>query len=105
MTNQAVRIIRQRTRDSQNYTRLRQLILDWSADTCHPPTVSNMRELGGFSAVLRHQIEGQASAVFNEDFGSKLWPWTIKDELRSQIETELRFELQMTVSQVQPSWR
>lgn len=63
---------------------------------CRGRTVAEMRALGGFSEVIRTCID-RLPSKYSVDYGSKMFPRTVADELRARLPA-LREEVQFAIA-------
>jgi len=106
----AVAAIRERICALPEFAHARSQALTEAIDVCRYHTVAEMRELGGFSEVIRRRIDALPDK-YRHDYGSQLLPRSVVDILREFI-PQLRGELQWNLSQCEsdeelqlPYWR
>lgn len=91
-------IIRERICALPEFARARSLVVMGALDECRGRDVAGMRELGGFSEVIRRHIAALPDA-YRVDYGSKFFPRTVADILRDFVPA-MREELQSTLARV-----
>lgn len=94
--SRAARIIRARISALPEFAEARSLVVNAAIAECRDKDVDGMRELGGFSAVVRRQIDALPDA-YRVNYGSKLLPRTVVDTLKDFVPA-MRGEVQWTIA-------
>lgn len=92
----AARAVSERIRALPEFAEARNRVVRESVALCLGRDVASMRMLGGFTAVIEHQI-GALPPEFSAPRGSKLLPASVASELLA-LREELRFEVQSACS-------
>ena len=96
MTSQAVRIIRDGARNHDAFDVLFTAVVESVVRRCTGADVQTMRRLGGYSHLCAEAVAALSSGA-DTAVGSKLWPWTLRDELALAV-PELRERVQFLVA-------
>ncbi len=79
--SRAARIISERIRALPEFAEARGLVVLAATTECRGKSVSELRELGGFSEVVRRHISALGEK-YRVNHGSKMWPFSVVDELK-----------------------
>ncbi len=83
--NTAARIVRDRIRALPEFAEARGLVVLAATAECRGKSVAEMRELGGFSEVIRRHIYALGAKYRDESHGSKMFPVSVVDELGCDV--------------------
>lgn len=89
----AARIIRERIVALPEYTEARGFVLAAAFAVCRGRNVDEMRDLGGFTEVLRRAVQALPEQ-YRVDHGSQMFPSTVVSQLETYDLPALREELQ-----------
>jgi len=92
--------IRRRIAALPEFAEARELVLEQAFAECRGKSIPEMRELGGFSAVLERRIQA-LPARCQLNHGSQLIPYSVQDLLRAEL-ASLRAHLQRRLANGEP---
>jgi hypothetical protein len=94
----AARIISDRIRKLPEFGEARRLVVLAAIAECRGKTVAEMRELGGFSEVVRRHIAA-LGAAYRVNHGSQMWPFSVADELKLNV-PKMREAMQLALADI-----
>lgn len=96
--------VSRRVRAQPEFAEARKLVLEAAFVECRGRSAAELRELGGFTAVIKRHV-ATLPDKYRAALGSKLLPATVVSELSGQAEIgAMRFELQRRCSEYLGRW-